>query len=268
MAALTIQLPPLESAKPLPIFGDREYQEIRNQVKALRMFEGDPDFDKVFNVLQSWELICEAFRKHAQILEPLNSKIVAWNPNNDQTQKVKETWVKIYGPCKNTETDYRESVLANLFILNALFRTHDQQEAYEHNMHLQTEIRTKIDEFFPKGITHEQAMRYVLENEQTFTQFKNMSNMWLPKEPRNFLLNYRVASLLAILDPETEKKRAAFQEKFQEFHFLRLSESDMRADSDTDIQKGINLFFPEGTTYEQSERPCFKGSTSVYCIRR
>lgn len=242
--------------RPPPIFGDREYQEIRNQMASI------PISGNALPILESWELLCATFAKHAENLESLNQRIIAWNPNNAETQKVKEIWLRIYSSLQDAKTDRRESVLAGLFILTTIFKQHHIKEADDHLTSHQIErernIKEKIKEFFPESITCEQAMRYALENGSAFTEFNDMSTLWFPREEPKRLLSRRVASLLMLLNPQTERQGTIFQEKLLAFRPLRLSESDLLADPDIEMRKEIEAFFPESITYEQARDRVFK----------
>lgn len=251
--------------KPSPIFGDPEYQAIRYDIDSI------PIPENLSSIMKSWELLCETFTKYAERLEPLNRRVIAWNPNNDLTQEVKDCWSRIYGFLQDVKTDRREFVLVGLLLLMTAFREHRIKEHDDHLANLQLEkerkIKAKIEEFFPEDVTYEQARDRVLKNEPAFTEFRNMLTMWFPKEERKIKLNRTVASLLMVLDPETERKRIAFQKKFQDFQDLRLSESDMQADPNMEIWKELERFFPENATYEEVRDRVLKDKPAFTALR-
>lgn len=198
-----------------PLFGDLKHQEIRELIRSIQMFPNDTTLEEVSTILMDWNSLCLRFQELAKDLKPINDKMISWNPSNTLTRKVKIAWETIYGGLNNPEkTDRREQVLANILILDTLCDLFDRQEVQNQidrqevqnqNMKLQTEILTKIEEFFPEQASYSAARNYARNNHREFNQFREQLDLWTPENIQMRALKAQAQLLLEAVGPKLEK---------------------------------------------------------------
>lgn len=111
--------PPSASAV---IFDDRPYASIRRH-----FFELPLKVELQTPVaLESWPALYSLFKKLH--LAPLSKLIDAWNPEHEETQKVKVLWLEVRTALQDPEVDQREHLVTTFLILISLMAEHDLLE--------------------------------------------------------------------------------------------------------------------------------------------
>lgn len=116
----------LEPAASAVIFNDDAYASIR--VRFHQLMGQLRDALKTPLILENWGQLCLLYQKNLSNLELFHEQITAWNPEHEETQKVKNLWTQMLTALQNPEVDLREHVIATFFILAEYVMEHDAAE--------------------------------------------------------------------------------------------------------------------------------------------